>query len=118
MGADIMTKNYFAIERHNKGAERLTMHKDDGTIAFEDVMNMSYDEIKQYENIDSFIVAVMDAANQYFNTNDEDTLITLVGDDDVFIWSILIGCEGDSEDIRYAFIDWLKEGRKYRYEKN
>lgn len=110
--------NYFVVERSGKYIEHLSFLKDDGTIAFEDVVNMSYDDIKQYEHIEEFVVATMDATNQYFNESDAETLITLVGDDDVFIWSILIGSDRNNEDIRYAFIDWLKEGRKYRYEKN
>lgn len=113
-----MTGNYFVIERSGKYIEHLSFLKDDGAVAFEDVVSMSYDEIKEYEQIESFVVATMDAANQYFNEDDAETLITLVGDDDVFIWGILIGSEGGNGDIRYAFINWLKEGRKYRYEKN
>ena len=112
-----MTKNYFTIERGGKCIEHVLLHIED-VIVFEYVMNMSYEEIKQYEYIDSFIVAVLDATNQYFNEDDADTLITLVGEDDVFIWSVLIGSEEGSENIRYAFIDWLKDGKKYRYEKN
>lgn len=110
--------NYFVVERSGKYIEHLSFIKDDGTVAFEDMLSMSYDEMKQYEHIEAFVVATMDATNQYFNEGDAETLITLVGDDDVFIWSILIGSEEGSEDIRYAFVDWLKDGRKYRYEKN
>ena len=110
--------NYFVVERSGKHIDRVSFLKDDGTVAFEDVINMSYNEIKQYEHIEAFVVATMDATNQYFNEGDVETLITLVGDDDVFVWSILIGSEGDDDRIRYAFVDWLKDGRKYRYEKN
>lgn len=113
-----MTGNYFVIERSGKYIERLHFLKDGSEAIFEEVENMSYDEIKQYEHIESFVVAIMDATNQYFNEDDADTLITLVGENDVFIWSILIGSEGDNDRIRYAFVDWLKDGRKYRYEKN
>lgn len=113
-----MTGNYFVIERIGKYIERLHFFKDGNEAIFEEVVDMSCDEIKQYEQIDSFVVAIMDATNQYFNEDDADTLITLVGDNDVFIWSIIIGSEDDNENIRYAFIDWLKDGRKYRYEKN
>ena len=113
-----MTGNYFVVERNGKCIEHLSFVKDDGMIAFEDVLNMSYDKIKQYEHIEEFVVATMDATNQYFNENDAETLITLVGEDDVFIWSILIGSEEGSNNIRYVFINWLADDKRYCYEKS
>ena len=112
-----MTKNYFAIERSGKGVDHVWMRRDDGTVAFEDVMNMSYEEIKSYEDIDSFVVCVMDMMNEHFGSSDEPTMVTLVGEDDVFIWGILIGPESNDE-MRYAFVNWKENGKSYRYEKN
>lgn len=109
-----MSNNYLVIEREGKYADRVSLRKDDGTPAFEDVKSMSYEEIKSYENAEEFVVAVMDATNDYFGESDEHTLVTLVGDDDVFIWGIVIGPD-DGDQIRYAFVDWKKDGRSYRY---
>ena len=113
-----MTKNYFTIERSDRCIEYLLIRRDDDSVAFEDVMNMSYDELKAYEDIDIFVAAVMDATNEYFNESDAQTAITLVGEDDVFIWGLLIGPGDEKDELKYCFIDWLKDGKKYRYEKN
>ena len=113
-----MTKNHFAIERQDKGVEYLLLHREDGSIAFEDVINMSYDELKAFDGIDVFIAAIMDATNEYFNESDDQTAITLVGEDGVFIWGLLIGPGDEKDEFKYCFIDWLKDGKKYRYEKN
>lgn len=113
-----MTKNYFSIERNGKCIEHLFVHREDGTIAFEDVMNMSYEQIKSYDFIDYFVVAIMDATNRYFSEDDDQTAVTLVGEDGVFIWGLLIGPGDEDDEFKYCFIDWLKDGKKYRYEKN
>lgn len=114
-----MTQNYFSVERAGQCVDHVCIQLNDGTVAFEDVMNMSYDEIKNYSNIDEFVAVVMDVANEHFGSaDDEHTIITLVGEDDVFVWGILIG-PGDADDeIRYAFVDWTKDGKSYRYEKD
>ena len=59
----------------------------------------------------------MDATNQCLPNKDEQTIVTLVGEDDVFIWSIVIGVEDNGDDVRYALVDWKKDGKSYRYEK-
>ena len=113
-----MANNYFSIERNGKCADKIIIKCEDGKIAFENIMNMSYEKIKAYDKIGEFITGIMDAANAYFKDGDEQTLVTLVGQDDIFIWGILIG-PGDNEDeLTYALIDWGKDGKKYRYEKN
>ena len=113
-----MSKKYFAIERDGKFIEEVLLHREDGTVAFEDVMSMSYDELKGYEDIDVLIAAIMDATNEYFNENDDQTAVTLVDEDDCFVWGLLIGPGDEEDEFKYCFIDWLKDGRKYRYEKN
>ena len=113
-----MVKNYFAIERNGQCIDNLLIHRGDDSIAFQDVMNMSYEEIKNYEFIDLFVASVMDAANKCFNEDDAQTAITLVGADGVFIWGLLIGPGDEKDEFKYCFIDWLKDGKKYRYEKN
>lgn len=113
-----MTNNYFAIERANKCADNVYIKNEDGTTACEDVMAMSYEQIKSYEKLDEFVTGMMDAANTYFDESDNLTLITLVGEDDVFIWSIIIGPGDNDDELKYAFVDWKKSDKSYRYEKD
>lgn len=111
-----MTNNYFAIERDSKCIEHVCFKDSNDDIMFEDVMNMSYDEFKTYKDIGIFIGCAMDAINKFFDNKDEQTIITLISEDDIFMWSILIGPGDNENDLRYAFIDWMKDGRSYRYE--
>ena len=112
-----MSKNYFSIERDGRCLNNIMIRNGDSSVAFETVMDMSYDDIKSYDMIEEFVVCVMDVSNTTFGTIDKQTIITLVGEDDVFIWSIIIGPDGDDQ-MRYAFVDWKKDGKNYRYEKN
>lgn len=117
-GSVCMTKNYFAIEREGKHADHIFI-KRNGELVFTDTINMSYDEIKVYERIDELVVAIMDAANEYFEgTNDTDTVFTLLGEDDLFIWSIIIGPGDNDDEFKYEFVDWRKDGKNYRYKKD
>ena len=110
---------YFNIERGDKFHEYMIMVDVDNRKKYEDVMTMSYEKIKTYDKIEEFVYSVMDASNALFGTDDEQTLITLVnGEDDVFVWGILIGPDQDSDKLRYAFIDWHKDGKNYRYKKD
>lgn len=112
-----MTKNYFSIERAGKCYDNVTFRDDNGNLAFEMLMNMSYDEMKTYDDLETFVVCAMDAGNELFGSSDDQTIITLIGEDDVFIWSVIVG-EGDNEgDIKYVLVDWKKDGKSYRYEK-
>ena len=111
-----MTKNYFAIERENKCVDHVLIRDNDGNILFEDLMSMSYDEIKNYENLDAFVMCLMDATNQYFGTSDEQTCVILVGEDDVFIWGFIMGPGEEEGDVSYVLVDWKKDGKQYRYQ--
>ena len=111
-----MVKNYFSIERSGKCYNGAVFRDNDGNIAFEELMNMSYDEVKEYDNMDVFVECVMDASNQLFGTSDEQTVITLIGEDNVFIWSVIVGTGDNEDDLKYVFVDWKKDGKSYRYE--
>ena len=113
-----MTKNYFAIERNGKCIVPVVLKDANGKIAFEDVMQMSYEDIKKYQDIDAFVVNIMDATNEQLQENDDDTFVTLVGEDDVFIWGILIGPGDNNDEFLYKFVNWKENGKSYRYEKN
>ena len=101
--------SYFAIERNQEFADHVVIKDKDGNVMFKNYLDMTYDEMKSSEDLEEFVVAVMNAAG------DGQVLITLVGDDDVFIWSIIIGEEND-DGLRYVLIDWKKDGKSYRYE--
>ena len=111
-----MTKNYLVVEREGKTIDNLQIKVED-ELVFTEVLSKSYNELKEYEDISDFIVAAMSATNSLFEEGDDQTLITLVGDDDVFIWSILVIVEEGDDVLHYAFVDWGKDGKKYRYEK-
>lgn len=110
-----MSKNYFAIERNGRCFEPIVLDSKNNNGIFSSFMDMTYDEMKSNENIEKFIVAAMEATNVVTNTDDDQTVITLVGEDGVFIWGIIMG-SGENGDINYAFVDWKKDGKSYRYE--
>lgn len=107
-----MSKNYFAIER-NKECQSPVILADRGRPTFEEFLDMSYDEMKSSAMLEDFVVASMEAADRICGINDDQTIVTLVGSDDVFIWSIIMGYEND--DIRYCLVDWKKYGHMYKY---
>lgn len=107
--------SYFAIERSQHCMDHVTIRGNDGRVMFKNYFNMTYDEMKSSEDLEEFVVAVMDAANKSISSEHDQTLITLVGDDDIFIWSIIIGTEDSDGDIRYVLVDWKKDGKSYRY---
>jgi hypothetical protein len=56
----------------------------------------------------------MDVADSMMDDVNTDVILTLVGEDDIFIWSIIAGYVDD--EIRYVLVDWKKDGKNYRYE--
>ena len=109
-----MSKNYFAIERNGQCWNPVILADRNGDHAFEEFLDMSYDEMKNSALLEDFVVAAMEAADRICNVEDDQTIVTLIGSDDVFIWSIIMGSEND--DIRYCLVDWKKDGYSYRYE--
>lgn len=110
-----MSKNYFAIERDNSCWDHMMLADKNGDTAFEEFLDMTYDEMKSSDELTDFVVAAMNAANRKSGSQDRQTIVTLVGEDNVFIWGILMG-SGENDMIRYSLIDWKKDGKNYRYE--
>lgn len=111
-----MTENYFAIERNGECIEHVVLRDYHGNISYEHIMDMSYEEmLLNDDEIQEFVVMVMDATNEWFDEEDEQTAITLVGPDGVFIWGIIMGPNDDGS-IHYEFINWQTDGRRFRYE--
>ena len=108
-----MSKNYFAIERNEQCWAPVILADRNGNHAYEEFLNMSYDEMKNSALLEDFVVASMEAADRNCGVEDDQTIVTLVGNDDVFIWSIIMGYKND--DIRYCLVDWKKDGYSYRY---
>ena len=101
--------SYFAIEHNQTCLDHVVIKDKYDNVMFSNYLNMTYDEMKSSEDLEEFVVAVMDAAG------DGQVLITLVDDDDIFIWSIIIGTS-DDDGLRYVLVDWKKDGKSYRYE--
>lgn len=109
-----MSKNYFAIERNEQCWDHV-LPIDIGNERFKKFKDMTYDEMKSSEDLDYFVAATMESVNRFTGSEDEQTIITLVGEDDVFIWSVIMG-PGENENIRYSLVNWKKDGKSYRYE--
>jgi hypothetical protein len=107
-GDDVM--NYFAVEYGENYKDHVVITDAEGNVAFENYLSLSYDEMKTQEDLDEFVIAIMDAATD----GEDNTIVTLIGEDDVFIWSIIMGIVDD--EIRYNLVNWQKDGKKYRYE--
>lgn len=107
--------SYFAIERNGHCWSPVTLKSRNGDSDFTDFMKMTYDEMKSNERLEEFIIAAMDATNMASGTGDDQTAMTLIGDNGVFIWGIIMGPAADGG-INYNLIDWKKDSKSYRYE--
>ena len=106
--------NYFVVEKNNIYFDHVMIKDRDENIIFGNYINMTYDEMKSQKDLNDFVVAVMDAADAMIPNENDKTIITLIGEDDVFIWSIIMGTV--DEVVRYSLVDWKKDGKNYRYE--
>lgn len=103
--------SYFAAESESGDhIDHISIMNSDGDIVFKNYLDMTYDEMREREDLDEFVIAIMDSARDV----DGYVIFTLIGDDDIFIWSIIAGMI-DGE-IRYNLVDWTKDNKKYRYE--
>jgi hypothetical protein len=111
---DLM-QNYFSIEREGQQVDHVMLMDKNDNPAFTEVMDMSLEELKNYDGLEEMICSFMDATNELFEGEDEETFITLVDEDNVFIWSIVIGPSETEGDILYKFVDWKADGKIYKY---
>lgn len=103
--------SYFSIERNGECKMPVILADQNGDQVFAEFLEMNYDEMKSSDSLSDFVAAVMEAADKI---NEEDqTIITLIDNDDIFIWSIIMGYDDDN--IRYVLVDWKKDGKIYRY---
>ena len=106
--------NYFAIERGETYLEHVVIRDYDGSVVFSNYLDMTYDELKSQDDLSEFVMAVMEATDSATDSDSDQTIITLIGEDDIFIWSIIMGTVDD--EVRYNLVDWKKDGNNYRYE--
>lgn len=105
--------NNLTIECNGLCLENVMLFNVNGEVKFEEFWNMSYNEMKSSDVLADFVDAIVDATDKQFGKFD-DAIATLIGEDSIFIWSIIIGIDGD--DLRYVLVDWKKDGKNYRYE--
>ena len=106
--------NYFAIERNGECWSPVVLQSRNGDSDFSSFMEMTYDEMKNDDRLEEFVVAAMEATNQASETGNDQAIVTLIGEDGVFIWSIMMG-PGENDNIMYNLIDWTSDGHVYRY---
>lgn len=106
--------NYFVVEKNNTYFDHVMIKDRDENIIFGNYLNMTYDEMKSQKDLDDFVVAIMDSADAMIPNENDKTIITLIGEDDVFIWSIIMGTV--DEVLRYSLVNWKADGKNYRYE--
>lgn len=106
--------NYFAIERNDQCWTNVILADSNGDPTFDEFLDMTYDEMKSSDRLSDFVVSVMDATNDAVDKSDDQTIITLIGEDGVFIWSVIMG-PGENDMVRYSLVDWKKDGKNYRY---
>lgn len=110
--------NYFVIEQNDKYLEGVVLLDAEENILHEEIMNMSYEEMKKYDKLEDFLWEAYFASESYFETKGENTVINLVDGDDTLVWGILFGLDPDNEELlRYCFVDWGVDGKVYKYQK-
>ena len=110
-----MSKNYFAIEQGNKCWDYVNPIEVNNE-RFKQFTDMTYEEMRSSADLDYFVESVMESVNRFTCSVDEQTAITLVDENGIFIWSIIMGPK-DDDTINYCLVDWGKDGKHYRYEK-
>lgn len=105
--------SYFVAEVNGIAVEHISWIDRDGNPIFTDFVNMTYDEMKGAENLDEFVYANMESAVTEFGDSTDQLILTLVGEDDIFVWSIMMGIVDD--ELRYVLVDWKKDVMNYKY---
>lgn len=111
-------ENYFVIEQNDNYLEGVVLLDSDQNVLHEEIMNMSYEEMKEYDKLEDFLWEAYFASESSFETKGENTVISLVDSEDTLVWGILFGPDPDDEEaLRYCFINWGEDGKIYKYQK-
>ena len=107
--------NYFAIEVNGECYSPVILADSDGNPACTEFLDMTYEEMKNSEKLEDFVVAAMEAADRKSDDGDDysDVVVTLIGEDDFFIWGIIMSAEGD--EIQYKVVNWREDDKRYKY---
>lgn len=107
--------NYFSIEVNGECYSPVLLADSDGNPAYTEFLDMSYDGMKNSEQLEDFVVAAMEAAERRGDSEKEysDVVVTLIGEDGFFIWGIVMSAEGDN--ITYKVVDWQADGNHFKY---
>ena len=107
--------NYFAIEKNGEYYSPVLLADSDGNPAYTEFLDMTYEEMKNSEKLEDFVIAAMEAADRKSDDEDDysDVVITLIEEDSFFIWGIIMSSEGD--DITYKVVDWKADGKHFKY---
>ena len=107
--------SYLAVERNGDFWDHIMIVDNYKNSTFEHYLDMDYNTMKSQDDLEEFVIAIMEATNTEVESVDDQTIATLIGDDNVFIWSIIMG-PGEDGTVKYALVDWKKDGHNYRYE--
>lgn len=107
--------NYFSIEVNGECYSPVILADSNGNPAFAEFLDMTYDEMKNSEHLEDFVIAAMEAAERRGDGEEEysDVVVTLIGEDDFFIWGIIMSADGDN--ITYKVVDWKADGKHFKY---
>ena len=107
--------NYFSIEANGECYNPVILADSDGNPAYTEFLDMTYEEMKNSEKLEDFVIAAMEAADSKSDGEDDynDVVVTLIGEDDFFIWGIIMSAEGDN--ITYKVVDWKADGKRFKY---
>ena len=107
--------NYFSIEANGECYNPVILADSDGNPAYTEFLDMTYEEMKNSEKLEDFVIAAMEAADKKSDGEDDynDVVVTLIGEDGFFIWGIIMSAEGDN--ITYKVVDWKADGKHFKY---
>ena len=77
--------SYFAIERNGSTWDHVAIKDNDGNLVFSHYLDMDYNTMKSQEDLEDFVVAIMEATNVEVENFDEQTIVTLIDEDDNYI---------------------------------
>lgn len=112
---------YFTIERNGRcweSTDKIVHRVNMMQSRIDELKNSTYDEMKSKHWIEGFILAIMEEADELSGTTGDQTIVTLVDENNIFVWSIIIAATENYKtnfEVNYSFVDWKKDGKNYRY---
>ena len=107
--------NRLVIEIEDNGYERIYVDNVGGE-SLQHFNNMTHDEMAKNEYADVFIIAALKAVGKTLASLKSKAAISLVGDDGVVIWTIVVHPADEEGYNTWTTTDWIKHNKKYYYE--